>query len=405
MINNTSGENDQITAILMVVLSVLMLILIIFVIIFLVLKAKERKNKVQEIKGNNKQKNKSKNKSKNKKEEKTQTILSKGSIMDFMEFEKIQDNMIVVKNKKKYVMVVECKGVNYDLMSQPEKIGVEEGFQKFLNTLRYPIQIYIQTRTINLESSIQRYQNKIKEIEKEYRKKENQLKEMRKGGKYNENQLNKAMFELTRQRNLYEYGKDLVLNTEKMSLNKSVLNKSFFIIIPYYPEVGGNKYYDQEIISQAFNELYTRAQTLIRILSSCYVKGKILDSRELVELLYVAYNRDDSELLNINKIMSSGYESLYSTSVDVFEKKNLMLDNEINKKAMQIARESVNKVKSRIQKEAEQKEENIEQLAKRMAAIILETNKEVIGTSVANKAIKEIQEEGGEDTNEKEQKK
>ena len=36
-----------------------------------------------------------------------------------------------------------------------EKVSVEQGFISFLNTLRHPIQIYIQTRTINLERSVQ----------------------------------------------------------------------------------------------------------------------------------------------------------------------------------------------------------------------------------------------------------
>ena len=325
--------------------------------------------------------------------------------MDFMEFEKIQDNMIVVKNKKKYLMVIECKGVNYDLMSQPEKVGVEEGFQQFLNTLRHPIQIYIQTRTINLESSIQRYKNAIREVEKKYKSKEYEIKELRESGRYNQKQLEKAMFELTRQKNLYEYGKDIVSNTEKMSLNRSVLNKNFFVIIPYYVEtIGNEKYYEEEIISQAFSELYTRAQTIIRTLSSCYVTGKILNSRELIELLYVAYNRDDSELLNVNKVLASGYEDLYSTSIDVFEKKSNILDQEIRKKAMEEANIAVEKAKSKAQKIAEQKEESVEELAKRMAAVILENNKNVIGVNIAKMAQEELEKEGGEKVNEEQKK-
>ncbi len=56
---------------------------------------------------------------------------------DFMEFNGVEDNMIVQKNGKRYIMVIECQGINYDLMSQMEKVGVEEGFQQFLNTLRF----------------------------------------------------------------------------------------------------------------------------------------------------------------------------------------------------------------------------------------------------------------------------
>ena len=39
-------------------------------------------------------------------------------------------------------MVLECQGVNYDLMSDMERTSVEQGFIQFLNTLRTEIQIY-----------------------------------------------------------------------------------------------------------------------------------------------------------------------------------------------------------------------------------------------------------------------
>ena len=85
---------------------------------------------------------------------------NKQSIFNFMEFDTVTDNMIVQKNGSKYLMVVECQGINYDLMSGVEKTSVEESFVQFLNTLRYPIQIYIQTRSINLESSLVVYREK-----------------------------------------------------------------------------------------------------------------------------------------------------------------------------------------------------------------------------------------------------
>ena len=73
---------------------------------------------------------------------------TKKSIFKFMQFDKIEDNMIVQDNGQRYLMVIECEGVNYDLMSQVEKTAVESGFVQFLNTLRFPIQLYIQTRTV-----------------------------------------------------------------------------------------------------------------------------------------------------------------------------------------------------------------------------------------------------------------
>ena len=46
------------------------------------------------------------------------------SIYKFMEFDEVLDNMIVRKGRKQYVMVIECKGINYDLLSEDEKNAV-----------------------------------------------------------------------------------------------------------------------------------------------------------------------------------------------------------------------------------------------------------------------------------------
>ena len=142
-----------------------------------------------------------------KKEIKTNKNYSVESVFDFMEFDTVEDNMISTKNGGKYVMVVECQGINYDLMSEVEKNAVEEGFIQFLNTLRHPIQIYTQTRTINLESSIQTYRDKVKEIEEELEKEKRKYEDMVNSGRYTGEQLNAAFYELTKTTNLYEYGK------------------------------------------------------------------------------------------------------------------------------------------------------------------------------------------------------
>ena len=396
---NSSISNNQITDILMIALGVMICVLIFMIVIFLVLKVREKKPEKKIIEDKKETKNKSKQSNKQ-----ISTQMDKRSIMDFMEFEKIQDNMIIVKEGKKYLMVIECKGVNYDLMAEAEKIGVEEGFQQFLNTLRHPIQIYIQTRTINLEKSINRYKDSLRNVEKEYREKQNRYRMMQESGKYTQNQLEKANFEVVRQKNLYEYGKDIIDNTEKMNLNRNVLNKNFYIIIPYYvEEIGSDKYDPEETQSIAFSELYTKAQAIIRTLSSCYVTGRILSSRELIELLYVAYNRDDAELLGTNKIMGAGYDDLYSTAIDIFEKKNRLLDEEIHRKAIAKANSAIEKVKSEKQKEVEEKATSIDELARRMAQIILKENENLVGINVTKKAIEEIKNEGKETKDEKEE--
>ena len=393
-------DNNSLTQILTILLGVMIFILMLLSIIFLVLKTKEKQkeNKKQSHKGENIEKKKAKSKTGN-------IEYSKQSIIDFMDFDKIEDNMIVQKDGKRYLMVVECQGVNYDLMSRIEKVAVEEGFQQFLNTLRHPIQIYIQTRTVNLENTILVYKDRVKEVEDKYRNMTYQYNKMKESEAYSREDLDKYYFELTKQRNLLEYGKDIIANTEKMNLNKNVLNKKYYIIIPYFSEEASDeKFTKDEVSNMAFSELYGKAQAIIRTLSACSVGGKILTSKELVELLYVAYNRDESERFGIDKAMMAGYDELYSTSEDVFEKKVKALDEKIRDKAIDLANETIAKVKSRPQQIAEEKQNKFEELVRKMAEVIITDNKSYLGTEVANSAIKELHnsEEGGEVTNEKE---
>ena len=349
-------------------------------------------------------------KSKNKKADKTETTqmqnsstkstaktvknYSTESVFDFMEFDKVEDNMICTKNGAKYVMVVECQGVNYDLMSEVEKNAVEEGFIQFLNTLRHPIQIYTQTRTINLESSIQTYRNKVKEIEENLEKEKNKYDQMVASGRYTQEQLNAEFYELTKATNLYEYGKDIIYTTERMSLNKNVLNQKYYIVIPYYPEeLGENNFDKQEIRNLAFSELYTRAQSIIRTLSVCGVNGRVLDSNSLVDLLYVAYNRDDAEVYGVDKAMKAGYDELYSTAPDVIDKKMKVLDEQIEKEAFEKANQKVAEAKSEKQKQLENKQQNLENLIDQMAKMIIEQNKSIVGNDIAESAQAKINEE------------
>ena len=46
---------------------------------------------------------------------------TKLSIFNFMQFDKIEDNMIIQDNGDRYLMVIGCEGINYDLMSSLEK--------------------------------------------------------------------------------------------------------------------------------------------------------------------------------------------------------------------------------------------------------------------------------------------
>ncbi len=382
MINNIS----LLTWLLILVGSIASILLIVLVIVFVNMKIKEKQasRKEKELKDNVRSE-----------ETKTKTKqYTVDSIFNFMEFDKVEDNMIIQKNGAKYIMVIDCQGINYDLMSQEEKVSVEQGFQQFLNTLTGPIQIYTQTRTINLENSLQNYREKIKEIENAYNKQKMKYEQLTRNERATEAEIKREYYELVKQRNLYEYGKDIIYNTEKMSLNKNILNKKYYVVISYYPEDLGQTNYDKEELKElAFSELYTKAQALIRALSISGVVGKIMSSIELIDLLYVAYNRDDSEIYGIDKAIRARYDELYSTAPDYMDKKMKLLDEEIEKRAFQKANQKVIEVKSEKEKKYEEKEENIDDIIANLAQLILEENANNIGRDVADKAKEKIENE------------
>ena len=401
-------DESVISQILGISLGALLVILVIAVLVYVILmirfnkKSNQRKDE-NEINVDTKPIEDQKDK---KSKEQQGVQYTKQSIFDFMEFDAIEDSMIVQKELKKYIMIVECQGINYDLMSQMEKVAVEEGFQQFLNTLRHPIQIYIQTRTINLEDNINRYKDKIKEIEQRYNKMLYEYRRMQEVGAYSQDELNKYFYELTKQKNLLDYGKDIVANTEQMSLNKNILNKKYYVVLAYYVEENNSeKFSKDEIRNIAFSELYTKSQALIRSLSACSVSGKILDSKELVELLYMAYNRDDAEVYGLNTVLDAQYDSLYSTSQDVFEKKLRYLDRVIQEKASEKANEAVEKARSKAQEAAENREQNMDELINSLAQIIIKENRQYIGADVAEQALKEIEEEEEKENVEQEENK
>ena len=292
--------NNQIASMLTMILGLMLVVLLVLVCIYIFIKLKSKQKSSPEIDKDN-----SNGKTK------VQQMYNVQSIFNFMEFDKIEDNMIVQKNGKKFLMVIKCQGINYDLMSGVEKSSVEQGFIEFLNTLRNPIQIYVQTRTVDLTGSIQSYKQKVRELGDNLSRREFEYNQKVRSGQYENQELDGEKFEVVKARNLYEYGTDIVNNTERMSLNRNILTKQYYIVLSYYPEeVNSSIYGDEEINNIAFSELYTRAQSTISLLSVCGVNGKILDSIELADLLYSAYNRDEAEVYDLNKAINSGYDSL-----------------------------------------------------------------------------------------------
>ena len=329
---------------------------------------------------------------------KFQGILTRESVYDFMEFDEVVDNMIVRKDRAQYVMVIQCSGVNYDLMSQPEKIGVEEGFVQFLNTLRFPVQLYIQSRTLNLKDIIAKYRERVTNLSDELRRLDIKINQAKMNG--NRAMLEKLDFEKRRKKSVLEYGQNITEYVERLSSNKNILQQKTYVVISYYSvELGGNvdNYSKEELNSMCFSELYTRAQNVISALGTSQVNCKILNSEELSELLYVAYNRDDSELFQISKMLDAQFDSLYSTGKDVLQKRQEKLDQEINIAAIDLTTDSILKADKRKKAEEEAIEKDKVQRIKEQALGLLGQYEDQLDPKVFEYATEEIENSAKED--------
>jgi len=316
--------------------------------------------------------------------------LSRESILDFMEFDEIVDNMIVRKNGTQFIMILQCNGVNYDLMSEDEKIGVEEGFVQFLNTLRFPIQLYVQSRTLNLRDIIEEYKSRIDNLTSEIEKIDAKLAQTTANKALRE----KLEFEKRRKVNILEYGINITDYVEKMSSNRNVLQQRTYVVVSYYSaEIGGNldRWSKEEIYNMCFSELYTRCQNISSSLATSQVTSRILDSEELAELLYIAYNRDESEILQLSKILDAQYDSLYSTGKDVLQKKQEKLEQEINIAAIDMATDSILKADRLRQVEELEFQINKNEKIKQKASELVDTYKSQLNPRVYQLAKKEIE--------------
>lgn len=320
------------------------------------------------------------------------TNLTRESIFNFMEFDEIVDNMIVRKKGTQYIMVLQCNGVNYDLMSEQEKISVEEGFVQFLNTLRFPIQLYIQSRTLNLRDIIEDYKARVDNLTIEIDKLNAKIAQAKSQG--NRALKEKLEFERRRKLNILEYGISITDYVEKLSSNKNVLQQRTYVVVSYYSaEIGGglDKFSKEEIYNMCFSELYTRCQNISSSLANSQITSSILDSEELAELLYVAYNRDESELLQLSKALDAQYDALYSTGKDVLKKKKEKLDQEISLAAIDMATDSILKADKRKQIEELELQINKEEKIKQKASELLDTYKSQLDKRVYKLAKDEIE--------------
>ena len=229
--------------------------------------------------------------------------INPNSTQNTLQFAEIRDG-IVIMNDGTFRSVLMVKSINFDLMSPQEQEAIEFSYQGFLNSLYFPIQIFIRSQKVDLQP----YISKLDKIRTEH-----------------DNMLLAMLME------------DYINYISQLSQQTNIMDKRFYVVIPYIP---ASDLLTQKVISQgrealnqskgflsglkglfnnsqqvvtineadlekAKSELRNRVQAVLAGLMQCGVQGLPLDTQELIELYYDTYNPDTAtrqQLKNFNDL-------------------------------------------------------------------------------------------------------
>jgi len=194
------------------------------------------------------------------------------STQAFVPIKEIKEGVVVMRDGSLRVALL-LSSINFALKSEEEKNSIIGSYQSFLNSLGYPIQIYIKSRKLHLDG----YLNS---LDKQLASQTNEL--------------------LRLQTSQY---KDFIGELLEYA---SIMEKRFFVIVPFYPSgIGMEK---EGIVKSLFSnkpsvdttfetqktELMTRVDQVITGLTGIGVRVVALNTEELIELYYTVYNPDTS---------------------------------------------------------------------------------------------------------------
>jgi predicted membrane metal-binding protein len=191
---------------------------------------------------------------------------------DFVSIRDIRDGIVVLKSGQ-ICKVLLASSVNFALKSQDEQRAILFQFQNFLNTLDFSLQIYVQSRRLNIEP----YLAMLAE---------------RQGNQ--DNDLMRVQ--------LREY----IEFIRSFTIEVDVMSKNFFVVVPYTPgkinitqgfkgilSQGRSGVQNEATLEEQRLQLEQRQAVVEQGLNRMGVRTIALQTDELVELFYHIYNPGD----------------------------------------------------------------------------------------------------------------
>jgi hypothetical protein len=190
---------------------------------------------------------------------------------EFVPVEEVRNGVVILKNGG-YRGIMMCSSLNFALKSEEEQRAIIGGFQNFLNTLDFPVQIVIHSR----KTDIRPYLNLLNE---------------RMGSQASELMRIQVREYIAFVRNFIE-GAD-------------IMTKTFYIVVPYTPSTLAGaagisilgKRAAQNTDSASFEEMRIQLEQRMSLvaggLEGSGLRAVPLGTEEIIELLYRSFNLGD----------------------------------------------------------------------------------------------------------------
>ncbi len=86
------------------------------------------------------------------------TVHKDTTTQKYLPFSEIRDNCLIMKDGSSR-MVLKVQAMNFNLKSEEEQDSIIFGYQRFLNSLPFPIQIIVRSLKVDIEGYLQRLKN------------------------------------------------------------------------------------------------------------------------------------------------------------------------------------------------------------------------------------------------------
>lgn len=205
------------------------------------------------------------------------------STQNSLQIAEIRDGIVIMSDGS-FRAVVACQAINFDLMSPNEREAVEYSYQGFLNSLYFPIQIFVRSQKIDLDPYLDKL-NKMRNSQ--------------------QSMLVGVLMD------------DYIAFLAELAQRTNIMDKKFYIVIGY-PDVDADirralktstgfftgmmdlfrpaktphLVINEDLLEKAKTELRNRVNAVMQGLQQCGVNSVPLDTPELIELYYEAYNPD-----------------------------------------------------------------------------------------------------------------